>query len=315
MKTYFSVFKINPRPSPRSRYTTPMRLPLLPPLRVHCWGGLGSQLFAWALFEDLRVKYPKRKMRLILHQSGVTKRTEEIAGFFPGECLIRADYASSIKVAQIGDSNVGLALTKSIQNLLVSLLYSLKLFSNCDADTNLVSVKFWTMQIRGHYSYRGISPATVAAMDTRARFHSRELVMSPNAINKGIAVQYRLGDLLTLGTKGPIHSARIICAIRSINGSHEISKVSIFSDSPDEALKRLDCFAIELVGDMSAWDTLCNLQLFQYFISTNSKISIWTILIRAHFSPGLVNFAPKEFEYQFNCNLPVGNQASAIRYY
>lgn len=315
MKTYFSVFKINPRPSPRSRYTTPMRLSLLPPLRVHCWGGLGSQLFAWALFEDLKIKYPKRKMRLILHQSGVTKRTEEIAGFFPGEWLIRADYVYSNKVAQISDSSLVLALTNSIRNRLVSLLYGLKLFSNCDTDTNLVSVKFWTMQIRGHYSYRGISSATVAAMDTRARFYSRVLVMSSEAINKSIAVQYRLGDLLTLGTKGPIHSARIISAIRLINGSHEISKVSIFSDSPDEALNRLNCFAIEPVREMSAWDTLCNLQLFQYFISTNSKISIWTILIRVHYSPNLVNFAPQEFEHQFNCNLPVGNQASAIRYY
>ena len=254
-------------------------------------------------------------MRLILHQSGVTKRTEEIAGFFPGEWLIRADYVYSNKVAQISDSSLVLALTNSIRNRLVSLLYGLKLFSNCDTDTNLVSVKFWTMQIRGHYSYRGISSATVAAMDTRARFYSRVLVMSSEAINKSIAVQYRLGDLLTLGTKGPIHSARIISAIRLINGSHEISKVSIFSDSPDEALNRLNCFAIEPVREMSAWDTLCNLQLFQYFISTNSKISIWTILIRVHYSPNLVNFAPQEFEHQFNCNLPVGNQASAIRYY
>jgi hypothetical protein len=45
---------------------------------VHCWGGLGSQLFAYSISEYLHEKYPKKGIRLVLHTSGVTKRTPAI---------------------------------------------------------------------------------------------------------------------------------------------------------------------------------------------------------------------------------------------
>ena len=48
------------------------------PLRVHCWGGLGSQLYALAVAYDLQRKYPKRKIKLLLHTGGVTKRVSEL---------------------------------------------------------------------------------------------------------------------------------------------------------------------------------------------------------------------------------------------
>ena len=44
---------------------------------IHCWGGLGSQLFAWALYLDIERKFPKRRINLVLHSSGVTRRLPE----------------------------------------------------------------------------------------------------------------------------------------------------------------------------------------------------------------------------------------------
>ena len=52
-------------------------------LRVHCWGGLGSQLFALAHAYELRKKFPKRKIMLFLHTSGVSERFSEL-DFFIG---------------------------------------------------------------------------------------------------------------------------------------------------------------------------------------------------------------------------------------
>jgi hypothetical protein len=55
-----------------------MRLINSIPLRVHCWGGLGSQLYALSTVHDLKLKYPKRRIKLVLHTSGVTKRLSEL---------------------------------------------------------------------------------------------------------------------------------------------------------------------------------------------------------------------------------------------
>ena len=289
---------------------------VLPALQVHCWGGLGSQLFAWALLEDLKVKFPRRRIRLILHQSGVTKRTEEIADLFPEESSIRADYIPVNNKKHVRESVIGYSLTSSIKIRLTSWLYKLKILSNCDTDTSLKSVKFWTIQIRGHYSYRGIGSSTVLAMNARAKRFSKNLVTDLQAISEGVAVQYRLGDLLTLGTKGPIQPARIVSAMRMIRINDEVNRVVLFSDSPDEALKRIGDFPAEFVRyELSAWDTLSELQTFRYFVSTNSKISIWAIIIRTLCFPKLANFAPKEFQEQFSCNLAFVNRAEAITYY
>lgn len=283
---------------------------------VHCWGGLGSQLFAWALVEDLKTKFPRRKVRIVLHQSGVTQRTEEIARFFSGEYVIRSDYKPSLKQNRIVDVDWVSYPSQFIKNLVFFLLYRFRILSNCDYDTNLKSVKLWTMQIRGHYSYRAIKPSTVAQMNERAKRCTANLIAEPKIVINEMAVQYRLGDLLTLGTKGPIQPDRVAGIMHLIMSYSKIKKVSLFSDSPDEALRRIGDFPAVLVGsEMNAWDTLTKLQLFPYFVATNSKISIWAIIIRVYRFPDYNNFAPREFQKQFDCNLEFMNQAKSITYY
>ena len=281
-----------------------MALNLLPSLAVHCWGGLGSQLYAWALIEDLKAKYPHRKVRLILHQSGVTKRVEEIALFFPGEVLIRADFQNDKLKANKHIIVKRKIFFDNLKIFLIKILHTLRIFSNCNNDTNLDSVKFWTIQIRGHYSYRAINLSTVLAMDNRSKHFSKFLVSGSGEINDGVAIQYRLGDLLTLGTKGPIESSRIMNVLRLISTNSEFSRVVLYSDSPSEALRRIQEFPTEEAGaELSTWDTLNELELFKYFVGTNSKISIWAIIIRTYFFPELFNFAPQEFRKQFTYNL------------
>ena len=47
-------------------------------LVIHCWGGLGSQLYAWAMAEMVQTKYPRRKIEIVFHSSGVTKRYSDL---------------------------------------------------------------------------------------------------------------------------------------------------------------------------------------------------------------------------------------------
>ena len=47
-------------------------------LKIHSWGGLGSQLHALSIAHDLKQNFPTRKLILIHHTSGVSRRFFEL---------------------------------------------------------------------------------------------------------------------------------------------------------------------------------------------------------------------------------------------
>jgi len=67
------------------------------PIRVHCWGGFGSQIFACVIAKRLASLFPARKIVLIFHSSGVTRRTLEIPKGFTGDftVLTQDDFRTS----------------------------------------------------------------------------------------------------------------------------------------------------------------------------------------------------------------------------
>lgn len=299
------------------RYTTPMLVRILPPLRVHCWGGLGSQLFAWALIEEIKKKYPKRRVKLILHQSGVTKRVEEIARFFPGEFSIREDFdendSSSVNQHSIKFVIFGFNLFKFI---LVTILTRSRIICSCNTDSELNYLRPWTLEIRGHYSYRVINKEIIESMNFKAESKLESLLTHAKSANDDIAIQYRLGDLLTLSKKSPIHPSRLSNAVISIEKSQKVDRVVVFSDSPELAINQIKVFGKKLISqNENAWNTLRDIQNFKYFIATNSKISIWAILIRIHFFPDVINYAPLEFKEQLYSNLSRDSLLNLVNFY
>ena len=65
-----------------------MILRLIPPIKIHCWGGLGSQLYALALAIDLKHRFYTRKIDTKTHQFNIIKRVEGKQGrmlFFNGK--------------------------------------------------------------------------------------------------------------------------------------------------------------------------------------------------------------------------------------
>ena len=61
------------------------------PIKLHCWGGLGSQLYAWALCERLANRFPKRRILLILHTDGITRRDSELDNLFSSSELMHVN--------------------------------------------------------------------------------------------------------------------------------------------------------------------------------------------------------------------------------
>ena len=67
-------------------------LRFLPALRVNSWGGFGSQLFTAYVVLKLQKQFPNRRIKVLSHTSGVTRRISE----FDFETLV-------VKMIQVED--------------------------------------------------------------------------------------------------------------------------------------------------------------------------------------------------------------------
>ncbi len=281
-----------------------LRLPWT--LKVHCWGGLGSQLFALALVEELiRASFPRR-IELVLHNSGVTRRESEID-----------QLSSRIKISKVhdfgqmkhDDSN---QLEKRHFQLRFLLTFFLRKLKIVIFSEDIGHIRPWTLQLRSHYSHQYISMETINLIRQVLKVPpSREFPRASSALH------YRLGDLLTLAEKTYMSPERLIPVLNRIKELGD-SKIDIFSDSLDVALGKLqniDTSAIYNLCEISSWDTVSTLSMYKNLVATNSKIGIWGILLRlTNEQEGLI-FAPKELKLSFENILNDNGQIDRIIFY
>ena len=284
-------------------------LQIFPALKLHVWGGLGSQLFAVALFYDLKLKFPNRRIVLILHSSGVTKRYSEIEGLFPElSCSWVDDFGVEKTTGQNGMFSK--MLLNFFRQVLKRITIKLGLIASLNTNGEFENIRFWVLQIRGHYSHRTIS------LDYLYTLSKRIGIVKPAIPPMGIlGIHYRLGDLLSLQDKNPIDSKRLVQAIRKILNEGTISELALYSDSPAEALARVREISIDIKVNtytLNAIDTLNRSLTYEIFIGTNSKISLWIAYLRFFHSHLYSNILPKELESTFRNNHPKTN---AIRTY
>jgi hypothetical protein len=264
-------------------------------LRIHCWGGLGSQLFAWAFAEELLNSGFARKITLVLHNSGVTQRNSEIT-HLSGRLQIKIlqDFSASTGLANSVGSN---SSSPRFRRRIVSFLSRLQIIISSD---DFQSIKPWTIQLRSHYSHRPLSNETLQIVKTTLKNFSTVdgIDISENAKT---AIHYRLGDLLTLENKTFVSADRIVSALEKIRGLEVggFKNVDVFSDSPEVAVDMLSeqnsAFQYNYV-DCPSWDVLVNLLKYPYFIATNSKIGIWVTLLRQLEGSTRVTLVPKELQ-------------------
>ena len=264
---------------------------IIPKINIHVWGGLGSQLNAWALFFDLHEKFPKRIVKLVLHNGGVTRRVPEITFLTD---LPQLDYVADYKELSENTDEIPKTPNLSIRkifrrNKLKSVLIRLGNFSTCNNDSSFEKIRWWVLEIRGHYSQRAISGSCLNMLNREIK--SGIQLDDSFRFTNYIGVHYRLGDLVNLKSKSPFPVEKLNSIIETISSDGLTRNVVYSSDSIEIAqdrLKELKSTGLSLhpvVGD--TWKTIRILEEASYFVGTPSKISEWIALLRV--SNGMAN--------------------------
>jgi len=256
-----------------------MRLINSIPLRVHCWGGLGSQLYALSTVHDLKLKYPKRRIKLVLHTGGVTKRLSELD--FIHNIDFEIVQINDFHIQDKSDKNKANMSNVKLKILLKKILYTLNFIVSANSDLDFDKVRLWTISIRGHYFNRTVSPEFYSYLLKYTELDYRH----PNLSQIRIAIHYRMGDLLTLTEKSISPANKIVNMVKQLQKLHKNLEIYVYSDSPQIAKETLfnagltDKFE---VMDLPTIDVIRECIDANYFIGTGSKISLWIVNIRRY---------------------------------
>jgi hypothetical protein len=259
-------------------------------IKVHCWGGLGSQLFAWATAEQILQRYPKKNVVLVLHTGGVTKRKSDIDFLSNKFELVYKDDYKPIYNSQ----RTLLGKRQPIIRILKNLLSRVSLVYTSDDFTDIKNLKPWTLSIRGHYTNIFLPKEIIKLMITQIpdlKIYDSNFL---DALSLNMGIHYRLGDLLELEDKTYIEPIRLVRQIKDLVSLIDFDTITLYSDDIKSAKKMLDKFLnFELIYcDKEIWETLIELCSSKYFIGTNSKISIWATLFRITLGTECQNYLP-----------------------
>ena len=289
--------------------------------KIHCWGGLGSQMYAWALFERLQVKFPNKKFKLIFHTGGVTKRLPDLESLFAkNEKDFVQDFESS-KNSISGKSpnkKLGSTIKKSFTRAIKQVLILTGFVASANNETEFSKLKPWAISVRGHYSELRIDLKTILLMKTRADGSGSNFSINMEQ-NKDLDVlHFRLGDLLSLAEKSPIDTIRITNAIQEAKAG-TTRDLWVLSDSPSQAVEWLQREDPEIRvklddGSLDAWQSLMAMSNANIFIGTNSKLSIWAIIFRALILQEAPSYISTEVKHHVVANL-ADAELSGVHFY
>jgi hypothetical protein len=251
------------------------------PLRIHTWGGLGSQLFAIELAQFLGNKFPNRKLTIFLHTGGVTRREPEIAALFPEfRYVFVDDFSFKSPPSRVQESHAGMQFRIILRSMARKSIEILGLTATCNEDKSVQRIRPWVLSLRGHYSYRTISPDFLTLLKQLVELKMDTSIRLPGNY---CAIHYRLGDLLTLAEKQPIAEESIREEVSRVLSAYSFDSLIVLSDSPTEASIRLSGISqVEIVSpDFGTIDVIAASLHAAHFIGTSSKISFWIAAIRS----------------------------------
>lgn len=298
-------------------------------IAIHCWGGLGSQMYAWALFERLQVKFPNKNFKLIFHTGGVTKRLPDLESLFAkNEKDFVQDFKSSGNSISGKSLNKKLGSTikksfrstikKSFTRAIKQVLISTGFVASANNETEFSKLKPWAISVRGHYSELRIDLETILLMKTRAESSGSNFSINVKQ-NKDLDVlHYRLGDLLSLAEKSPIKTKRITNAIQEAKAG-TTRELWVLSDSPSQAIELLQREDPEIRvklddGTLDAWQSLLAMSNANIFIGTSSKLSIWAIIFRSLLLEDATSYIPIYMKHHVVANL-ASSALSKVHFY
>lgn len=268
---------------------------MLPSVRIHTWGGLGSQLYALALSIDIETITLNRKKRFITHSGGTTKRFSEIS-FYTQNTKAVDDFTL---IQQNSGKSVN--FRKRLKKFLKKSISFLGLYAECNTNEDLKSLKPWVVFIRGHYSHRQVSIKSVRTIfeEIQKNYLSNDVLKE----EKQFALHYRLGDLETISEKSPIKFQRIQKKIVEIIADNNHQILNLYSDtinSVKQSFYGLDLGLEVKFEDQLTLKTIYECVMSQTFIGTNSKISYWIAIFRSGLKPTGSTYLPLEIKHMMD---------------
>lgn len=249
---------------------------VIPPIRVHVWGGFGSQLFALVVAWRVSNRFWYRRIQLIFHTSGVTERSLELPRTWLNEFSV-------LEVRDFSQSKADTRYTalsdtfRLMRNLIPAVLVKCGALSRGNSDLDLESLKPWLLEVRGHYTQFRLDKSEILRMIKLMEVTTREPELNQ------LSIHYRLGDLLSLPNKTYIQPNRIRSTL--IQLSQENMPIAVFSDSDAKTASEV---LGPLLGDgstsylqMSPIDTVRLCVNSEVFLGSNSKLSLWIAIFRS----------------------------------
>lgn len=270
-------------------------------LVIHCWGGLGSQLYAWAMAEMITRKFPRRKLQIVFHSSGVTKRYSDLMFLSSSFNIKFKDDFISDAESKLDSSNGHYSITR----ILTRFLKFIRIVLNCNTNEEFNRIKPWTLSLRGHYSYINLDPVIIEKMLSQIYIQFRRASFKSIKQDSSLSVHYRLGDLKQLKNKTYIESKILGNCIQKTVFIKKCKVVMLCSDDQSFAKQLLQNFlpSETTIVESDVWKTLFNLVEANYFIGTNSKISLWATIFRKAIDTHSWNSLPEQMKVAAEVNL------------
>jgi hypothetical protein len=253
----------------------------LPALRVHSWGGFGSQLFTAYVILKVQKRYPGRRIKVIVHTSGVTRRVSEFDFTKLGAQVVQIEDFENREVQRkiaIIPLTQSLNTLKFLKKIVFRVLMALHMVQSADTNQTFDSVSLWTLALRGHYTRLTLDKELITSL-CKVLFDNRGFQRSTNG---SAIIHYRLGDLMHLVEKSPISPERVEKVLELARPKIESTKV--LSDSSESEYRNfvtgsrvLSSLTVENLEPLpSLW--LCITS--SMFIGTGTKLSLWAAIFR-----------------------------------
>lgn len=262
-----------------------------PTLRIHCWGGLGSQLQALSFYLMVQSKFPNRNLQLILHTGGITERRSEI-DFVSDRINLVSIHDFKNKVEK---TNVNFLFRFNLRSIFKNLArnifdYSRFVITN---ENRVMAIMPWTTQVRCSYSNIELSSDLIKNLGEIVQFPTKKID------NNFIGVHLRIGDLVALKPESLVDTSTINKLINNLDQKEKIlNKVIVYSDSELnlDSFNSLIGFTIQL-RNIDTINTIFDLTGPRVFIGTNSKVSLWVAIFRYGYKiPGIILLPTSIFE-------------------
>ena len=269
----------------------------LPALRVHSWGGFGSQLFTAYVVLKLQRKFPNRRIEVVIHTSGVTRRVSEFNFETLGVNMVQVEDYKAKDVRDSTDkarASYSHNLPQVTRGLLYQILQWLRLVQSANTDLSFNLISLWTLSIRGHYTRLSLEETLVESLYSVLSLKESPFMIQRNAL----VVHYRLGDLLNLDEKQPINVDRVEGVLEKLR--FQTNRLVLLSDSNEEELAEFLKNSMILKfckpSNYGPSKTLRFCIDAESFIGTGAKISLWAAIFR-YFVHEKESFLPTELNW------------------